>query len=748
MKAPRLVRKYSWSLLVVALIGGCPVATTAVGILVAATTVTFLLDATGVLDVRADGGATRTAGVVTLPFSGPVTDRPSSATLNFDVGRTRALPVANTKAQRQQALDGSATIQVRMASAASIDPCGSGVTIGAFNLTIRNGAVSVSNPSIDLPGRALDFVLSGAFSICLEATATIDVEIQIDQMEIAFGPATSENPIPTDSGDGAAGDEPMNDDASEDPAPDGATPPSDAPADTPVSDANAGYTLASPVHVGSEAIIAGSAAHAALGYVLPEAFNIGRFAMSDDGRYVWFYLFWDSITPKPSDWIRLHRIDTSGQNLERSLINEEAEAFGGGYLASSLDGATAVFEMGRAEPAGVFPRLESRFLRLSPGLPAAAFYDTESDDGQASTSGPRMTDDGQTIFWHNAEHLWRNSTVGGVAQELVSVAHLNFYGPWDPFTGGQLYGLDITADGSQWLVGVRFVDPMPPYAAHQELVRAAGALPQSLAGAPKLTSNALAFDAQLSDDGAVYAYEESNAFGTGGAFTHGPTYGADLRTAATPHSGGAYGQILADNGLRSFVELNFQNQRTPCFHDLATGTRIRAGSTRYTNAGGGVYARQLSDDGRTCVAFWNSNPIGTAFNNLYVLKDGVDGLPGYPQFGDIHYRFDSEGDALVVRCTVASINGLERIYLLPLYNGVEPLGAVADTENPFWHERWGGGVNFSTVFTPVEGLADTYERVIRLDGKSAFVNGNFRLRLVAVDSTGMRTTFRDITPLR
>jgi hypothetical protein len=359
--------------LLLTLLCGCPIAPTVVGIAVAATTVTFLLGATGVLDVRAGGATARTAGVVTLPFSGPVTDRPSSATLSLDVGHTRALPLAAAKVQNQ-AVSGSATVRVKMASASSTDPCGGGVLVGAFDLAIQDGSVSVLNPALRLPASAREFALSGSFAICLEVTATVDVRIEIDQMHIAFGPVT-----PVDSGDDdrdgdgdddGPGDDTPTDDPndggpSDDPTPGDDDMPTDDP-NEPAPDDNAGFVLAPAVHVGSEAIIAGTHANASLGFPLPEKFNIGRFAMSDDGEFVWFYTFWDSITPKPSDWIRLYRIDVAGDVPQRSLINEEAAAFGGGYIVSSRDGLIGVFEMGRAEPAGVFPRMESRFLRLTP----------------------------------------------------------------------------------------------------------------------------------------------------------------------------------------------------------------------------------------------------------------------------------------------------------------------------------------------------------------------------------------------
>jgi len=515
------------------------------------------------------------------------------------------------------------------------------------------------------------------------------------------------------------------------------------PGPDPTPDANAGFTLVTPIHVGSEAIIAGPQANPANSFIPPEKFNIGRLTLSGDGRFIYFYLYWDSVSTAPADWIRLYRIDIDGLAWERFLINEEAAAFGGGYLTSNRDGTMGVYEMQRCEPGGVFCRAESRFLKLISGQAATPFYDTEDDAGLPSSAGPRLTDDGQTIYWHEIERFWRASTTNGGAVELASVAHLNFYGPWDPFTGGQITSFDITGTGASWLLGLRFVDPQTSQL-RWELIKSGGALPQNLAGLPKQTNLGLQPVVQISDDGEYVGYEEANGFGTGGAYVQSSTYAADMRAAASPSTNGAYGLVLADNGQRALLEVNMNNQRTPVFHDIASGTRRRAGSTRYSGTAGGVYARFLSDDGRTCAGFWNARAIGTPLNNIHVLRDGVDNLPGYPKIGEMRYKYDSATDKLIIRVHVTSAAGLERIYLLPHHRGIEPVGSVADAENPLYNERWGGGVNLSTLFTPVDGQPNVYERSIAMNGKHGHLSGLFSVRIVAVDSTGTRTTFRDM----
>lgn len=550
-------------------------------------------------------------------------------------------------------------------------------------------------------------------------------------------------PLPVDPG-------PQNPDPGTDPNnnPDPGTDPNTDPnnpgnnPDPGTPDPNAGFTIMPALRGGSEALIAGSNVTAAAGFVPPANFNIGRIALSGDGKYVWFYLFWDSISTAPADWIRLYCIDTSGMSAQRSMINEEAEAIGGGFLASSFDGSSAIYEMQRCEFAPVICRSESRFLKMAPGGTATPFYDTENDAGLPSVGGPRLTNDGQMAFWHENERLWRVSTAGGAAQELASVAHLNFNGPWNPFTGGQLFGVDITSNGGEWLLGVRFTDPNTNQL-RWELVKGAGALPQTMTGISKQTTQALLPAVQMSADGGVIGYEESNAFGQGGSFVQSGTFAGDLRNATSPNASGAYNLVLARSGNRALIEVNISNQRTPVFHDVSPGRRLRAGTSCYAGTAGGVHSRQISTDGTVSVGLWNARAIGTPLNNLYVLRDGATNLAGHPQIGEVRIKYDATADALAIRVHATSNDGLDRVYLLPMYRGIEPVGAIADAQNPLYDERYGGGVNLSTVFTPVTGLADTYERVIPMKGKYASLSEHFAGRIIAINKDSTRTTYRD-----
>jgi hypothetical protein len=725
------------------LVGCAPVAAV-VGFTIAATTFAFVLGETGIIEARAGGDVSRKGGVVSLPFDDIPVDRPGSATLDLDVGSTRALLLDGaSKRTTHQGITGTARVSVFIGAASASNPCTQGTRVGTYELSFTNGQVSVANPSLALPSDALEHAISGTFTICLEVTTTVDVKLVIGGMSVTFGPVGG---TPADSPPDDPAPTPTQD-PTPDPTPDPNSTPDPGPGTTPDPTADpAAFRAAEISHRGFERIIAGRNASAETGFVIPEKFNVGRLAISGDGQYVWFYLYWDSISTKPADWIQLYRIHVNGTGLERSYIVEEAAAMGGGFLATNYDGSTAVFEMQRCEPAGVFCRGESRFLRLTPGQPAAAFYDTESDAGLPSTTGPRMTHDGTQIFWHNTERFWSISTSGGIALELASVAHLNFYGPWDPFTGGQIVGLDSSGDGSQWMLCIRFVDP-DTNQLRWELIRAAGALPQNIAGLPKQTSQPLDGYAHMSDDGTVVGYAESSAFGTGGSFVQSAAFSSDLRSAAAPTALGAYGMILADDGHTAFCELNFNNERTPVLNNLTTNTRRRAGTTRYTRIEGGVYHRLLSDDGQACIGLWNARGIGTPLNNVYVLRDGATAPADYPQFMSVSYRYDDEAGTLIVRASVTNTSGLERIYLLPHKNGVEPLGAVETAVNPFFNERGGGGVNLSTVLTPVEGETGVYERSIGLGGKKAFIDASYSLRLIAVDTTGTRTSFCDMTPL-
>lgn len=127
----------------------------------------------------------------------------------------------------------------------------------------------------------------------------------------------------------------------------------------------------------------------------------------------------------------------------------------------------------------------------------------------------------------------------------------------------------------------------------------------------------------------------------------------------------------------------------------------------------------------------------------YILHDGVDGLDGFPSIDRIAYRFDDEADALVIRVEITADSPIERIYPLPLYNGLEPSNVVPVEENLFYGIR-GGGVGYSPIFPEVE--PGVHEYSLNFDGKKSYLNDSYSLRIVLVEGTNTQIVFQDFSP--
>jgi hypothetical protein len=505
-------------------------------------------------------------------------------------------------------------------------------------------------------------------------------------------------------------------------------------------------------HVGYEELIAGPNADPNRCFVPPDKFSVGRVALSGDGQAVWFYVFWDSVATRPADWIRVYRVAIDGSGLAQAKLSGfDSPVQGGGFLVTNRDGSMAAFEMysERGPRGGLAARTGSRFVRLTPGGTSSTIYDADPVANGRGTPyvsngrGVRVDDAGANCFWCDGENLWRVPTAGGKPEAVITVAHLNFYGPWNPFTGGSLHSFDIDAGGDAWAVLAAFTDPQTK-ALRWEIVTARGALPRTTQGLNAPNSKQLAVPIHMSDDGKVVAYAEANGLGLGAAFVRGGGQTIDLRTAAPPTGKGVGNVVLADNGQLVYGEITGRNDRYPMLFDLKTSRRHPVGSTRFQRALGGLHDWQLSDDGRTIVASWNARAIGSLLDNIYVLHDGAVPPEGFPAISDASVRYDEPNDALIVRAVATAAGGLERVYVLPFKDGVEPEGFVPEAQNPLNDIRWGGGVNFSTVLAPVKGQPNTYELAIRLGGKKRFVDDSYSLRIVAVERPGRRTAFADI----
>jgi hypothetical protein len=130
-----------------------------------------------------------------------------------------------------------------------------------------------------------------------------------------------------------------------------------------------------------------------------------------------------------------------------------------------------------------------------------------------------------------------------------------------------------------------------------------------------------------------------------------------------------------------------------------------------------------------------------------VLRDDDPAPADFTRALRVLYRYDSGADQLVTRVQIADGGrGLERIYTLPLWRGMEPTRYLPEAENPLYWDRSGGGVNWSTIFDPVAGHPGWYERRMPLQGKLARLNADFQVRLVVVEGSGHRTALYDATP--
>ncbi|HUU83234.1 MAG TPA: hypothetical protein VM243_06990 [Phycisphaerae bacterium] len=153
-------------------------------------TFTFKLGVTGVIAARAGDPPQQKAGIVSPLFDQTPTDTPQTAAITLPTSNVTVIPLAPAKFQSAaQPVTGSGELSIYIDSASSTDPCNQGVLIGTFGLTFTGGVVTIDRASLDVPPAAMDFVLSGTFTICLELTTTVDVELTVPDMGVEYGPS-------------------------------------------------------------------------------------------------------------------------------------------------------------------------------------------------------------------------------------------------------------------------------------------------------------------------------------------------------------------------------------------------------------------------------------------------------------------------------------------------------------------------------------------------------------------------------
>lgn len=492
----------------------------------------------------------------------------------------------------------------------------------------------------------------------------------------------------------------------------------------PDADGGNPLTTAEVLHRGYEHLLAGPLADPNNGFIPNPGYNVTDVALSDDGVKVWFVLF-NEFAPMGQPQILLFSIHTDGSNVLESPLNA-AHLRGLPQIVTDGDGTLCVGDSG----------FDSDIVFAArPGEPTEFILDTLIAGTGSLRGNMRLTDSGDRLFFvelgGNRGFYVVNVVPDATPTRIAQLADINFNG----VTPRAFGPFDISSEGEPWLIrGDYLVGSTLTFA----LVLGRSSVDFSFQATPDEIREPTFVS--LSDDGSVLGYcQGANLLGSCFVQHADDTARLEITDDATQVGG----LVLADDASRVYARTS-----TPggisygFFQEPPTGRRWSTGSQRFSGFPSAVYFNpELSDDGTILAA--------AVSQGLYVLHDGADAPAGFPFIEGITYRFDDTLDLLVVRAKVTAPNGLERIYVLPLHDGLEPTrpGGPAAEQNPFFSIRSGGGVNLSTVLDPVPGEPDVYRIFIPLNGRRALLNASFTLRVVAVDGLGARTVFADFAPV-
>lgn len=163
-------------------------------------------------EVRTNGERARNRVEISL-FRDRPTDEPSRGEVTLS---PEGVEIDAPGGGGSEGLDGSGTILVSVADQSVDDAFAEGLEVGAFRFRVDEGEVTIENPAIELSAEALRLVLQGAFSVGLEVTADIDIDVTINQLMFGFGPVI---PVTGDGSDDNANTADEQNDNGEGPVP-------------------------------------------------------------------------------------------------------------------------------------------------------------------------------------------------------------------------------------------------------------------------------------------------------------------------------------------------------------------------------------------------------------------------------------------------------------------------------------------------------------------------------------------------
>ena len=425
------------------------------------------------------------------------------------------------------------------------------------------------------------------------------------------------------------------------------------------------------------------------------------------------------------------RIGTDGKNPVKAAIPDDLLT-GVPEIDISDDGTTCMAAFGYTDAEG---GLSTRLFFIDEEGAASLFLDTfEEASGPAWPLPPRLTDDGDAVLFLDDRTVWRSDPLSGTF--MVGDMDQIYWETVNPIQG--FNGLDISANGGAWMSFINF--PIAGGDVARALVVGMSIPVTEFVTVLEGGSNNITWF-EIADDGMelVYCDWQPEILRT---CYHRGTDGVISALQGGPDQVNA--PVLADGGGLLHATFQVGSSTFPFMEDTETGRRWPGQSTRFVDAAGGGQ-RSLSDDGRVMLARADlDGDFVSSFWGLYVLEDGAAPGPEDPALDDVFYRYDGEGN-LILRVESDTAADLERIYLLPYKDGyLDPTALVEDADNPFFHERWGGGVNFSTVFAEREEEVGVWERTVTLNAPMETIDDTYSLRIVAVDAGGDRISFVDI----
>jgi len=714
-------------------IGGCP--PVAVGIAIAATSIPFVLGVAGIIDAKA-GVTARSGGVVSLPLGGASSDQPANGTLELNVGTTRVLPLGGTaKSTTAQSLTGSATVRVFIAESSSDNPCDDGDHLGAFQLQFAGGQVTVANPKLALTRRALNACASGEFTICLEVVATIDVRVVIEEMTVSFGPVEGE-PAPVEPPDIEPVDTtpPVNEPPVNEP-PVNEPPVNEPPVNEPPVD---GFVPATVVHQGYEQLVAGTDIDPAFGLVYtndrhPNVYNFDEWnrsvVLSGDGNRVWFRLrgsFPDADTPAVELW----SISSHGAGAMKSALPSGDDLNGGLHLATSNDGSVCVANNTRAQV----------LYRAAPGQAAA--WAVDYHPAALDIRGNFAIDGtGTTVYMLNLFNPGLHSApIGGSAALPTQVAakaalQLNGIEP-----RSMDFEIDTATDMARTVFNTdHYSGSLTPN--HQKRTWAWSGSGPALNAFLTQAGDQRAYDLNITDDGQTIGYCLFSEGINGENECYVERIDGTSKVRVGDRRSRVGGLRLSDNGKRVYYRTDIAfGSGYGILEDVGAGTKVPAGTQAlYSSSKPDLNNVQISDDGTVLAAAVN--------RGVYVLHDRQAPPASFPAINSIAYRLNDDC-TMTIRVSVTAPRGVERIFVNPYYDGVDPTVWLPGEENPAYAIRSGGGVNWSTRFTEVDGQPGVWEYTFGLTNDSNacvadLLDSSIRFRVIVRDANETLTVFQD-----